>query len=372
MKDKYYVERKGKLYARVYYTDSQGKYREIWRRAESKSEAKEIAEELRQQLKQGTEPFEHKGTLDEFLDQWLETQKQKVTERTYEDYVGTMRLYVRPILGKHKLADLRPLDIQSLVNKLVKKGLSPRTVRYAVSILTRALKRAVIWKLLSHNPATDVELPKYVKREMKSLTEEEAIKFLEACQKDKYGLMFELALITGLRPEEYLGLQWTDIDFQHETLTIRRTLVWKRWKYEWYFGEPKSEKSKRTLPLPSYLLKELTKWRLEQNEKRLKLGEEWMHYNLIFPSDSGTPLSIRNLDRRHFKPILVNAELPNIRLYDLRHSCATLLLADGENLKVVSERLGHADGALVLRTYSHCTPSMQKSATDRLERILKR
>jgi integrase len=244
-------------------------------------------------------------------------------------------------------------------------------VRYATSILARALKRAVTWKLITHNPAVDIELPKYVKREMQSLTPEEAQKFLEACKGDKFGLMFELALITGLRPEEYLGLQWSDIDFQRKTVSVRRTLVWKRWTHKWYFGEPKSEKSRRTLPLPSYLMKELFEWKRAQNEHRLKFGETWQDYNLVFPSNTGTPLSIRNLERRHFKPLLVKANLPDIRLYDLRHSCATLLLADGENIKVVSERLGHADGALVLRTYAHVSPSMQRSATERMEKILR-
>jgi integrase len=115
----------------------------------------------------------------------------------------------------------------------------------------------------------------------------------------------------------------------------------------------------------------LKEHRRHQLESKLKMGEKFQNeYNLIFTSKTGTIVSIRNLQRRHFKPLLVKAKVPDIRLYDLRHTCATLLLAAGENPKVVSERLGHASIVLTLDTYSHCLPTMQKSATERLEKLL--
>ena len=117
-------------------------------------------------------------------------------------------------------------------------------------------------------------------------------------------------------------------------------------------------------------MRKLHDHKIRQGKHRLKIGEKWTNYNFVFASDTGTPLVLRNLERRHFKPILKAAELPNIRLYDLRHSCATLLLVAGENPKVVSERLGHASIVLTLDTYSHVLPTMQKAATERLERIL--
>ncbi len=368
---KRYVERDGKIYARVTYIDGSGKERQIWRRAESKSEAKELAKELERQLKTGSEPFEHKGTLDEYLDRWLETCKQKVGGRTYQDYLNLLRLHVRPALGNKKLSALRPLDVQKLVNDLQKKGLGPRTTRHAHAVLSRALKQAVRWRILIHNPAADITLPKQVSKEMKALTPEEAQKFLKACELDEYGLVFELALISGMRPEEYLALQWHDLAFHQNTVTVQRVVVWERWTKAVYFAEPKTSKSRRAIPIPDYLMRRFQEHRKRQLEHRIKMGEKFKNeHNLVFTSKTGTIVSIRNLQGRHFKPLLVKAGIPDIRLYDLRHTCATLLLAAGENPKVVSERLGHASIVLTLDTYSHVLPTMQKSATERLEKLL--
>lgn len=371
MKEKRYVEKDGKIYARVSYTDSSGKRKQVWRRAESKSDAKEIARDLETQLRSGTESFEHKLTLSEYLDKWLNHVKGKLAEKTVEGYELIVRLYIKPFLGKKQLTKIKPLDVQSMVDQLQGK-FSPKTVREANMVLSRALKQAIKWGLLLTNPATAVELPKKQRREMLSLTAEQAQEFLEEAAKDKYGLMFELAIITGMRPQEYFALQWSDIDFQKSTLTIQRVLYRHNHGGNWKFKEPKTPQSRRTIPLPAYLLKELADHKRKQAEERLKLGQQWQHYNLVFTSTIGTPLSRRGIERRHFKPILERAKLPNIRLYDLRHSCATLLLVTGENPKVVSERLGHASIVLTLDTYSHCLPTMQKSATDKLEELLKR
>jgi integrase len=205
---------------------------------------------------------------------------------------------------------------------------------------------------------------------MKCLSVKQAKDFLKFARRDKYGVLFELALITGMRPEEYLGLQWCDVDLPKRTVSIQRTLVWRRQKVGWYFGEAKTDKSRRTIPLTEKLVKDLSKHRRKQNEKRLKIGSKWTNHDLVFPSDLGTPLSVRNLDRRHFKKILIAAGLPDIRLYDLRHTCATLLLAVGENPKVVSERLGHSSIVLTLDCYSHVLPTMQEGATLKLAGIL--
>lgn len=135
--------------------------------------------------------------------------------------------------------------------------------------------------------------------------------------------------------------------------------------------EPKTAQSRRTIPLPASVTSELKKHRKKQLVERMKLGQDYQNFDFVFATEIGTPLLPSNLTRRHFKPILKDANLPeNIRLYDLRHTCATLLLAECENPKVVSERLGHATIVLTLDTYSHVLPSMQQSATDKLETLL--
>ncbi len=246
-------------------------------------------------------------------------------------------------------------------------------MRHAYKVLCRALKQAVRWRFLITNLAADITLPKQVNKEMKALTPDEAKKFLTVCEADEFGLVFELALISGMRPEEYLALQWTDLDFQQNTVTVQRVVMWERWTKAVYFAEPKTAKSRRTIPIPDYLMRRLQGHRKHQLQFKLKMGEKFKNeHNLVFTSKTGTIVSIRNLQRRLFKPLLVKAKVPDIRLYDLRHNCATLLLAAGENSKVVSERLGHASIVLTLDIYSHVLPTMQKSATERLEKLLRK
>jgi len=228
------------------------------------------------------------------------------------------------------------------------------------------------FQLLTSNPARDLKLPKRVGKEMKSLSPDSAQRFLKECAKDAHGLLFEFAIVTGMRPGEYLGLRWSDVDLKENKVSIQQTLVRHRKGGGFEFAPPKTPKSRRTIPIPSYLKSQLAEAKMRQNETRLKAGPQWQDYNLVFASEVGTPLSLRNLQRRHFKPILKRAKLEDIRTYDLRHSCATLLLSADENPKVVAERLGHASIVLTLNTYSHVLPTMQEGATDKLERILKK
>src|SRR5712692_5433029 len=193
-----YVERDGKIYARISYTDSAGKRRQIWRRAHSKSDAKDISNNLSRQLDEsGSESFEHELTLSQYLDRWLETARQKVSERSYVSYESLLSLYIRPALGKKRLAKLRPLDIQEVVNGMKQRGLSSRTVRYVHTVFSSALKQAVRWALITTNPAQFVELPKRVRNEMQALSPEQARVFLAKAATDEHGLLFEVAVITG-------------------------------------------------------------------------------------------------------------------------------------------------------------------------------
>ena len=171
-----------------------------------------------------------------------------------------------------------------------------------------------------------------------------------------------------MRPEEYLALQWSDVALTSGAVQSRRALV--RHKKSWGFEEPKTARNRRTVFLPAPLLRKLAAHKREQSVARLKLGALWQAYDLVFCGETGTPLSIPNLTYRYFRPILEKAELPRIRLYDLRHSCATLLLMAEENPKVVSERLGHSTIVLTLNTYSHVLPTMQQQATARFEKML--
>jgi len=308
-------------------------------------------------------------SVNEYFDRWLrDAARPRVSRRTADGYAGLLERYIRPSLGHKRLDKVQPLDIQHVYGEMLARGLSARIVRHAHSALHNALKQAVKWGLISRNPSDLVELPKVPHKERRVLSPDEAASFLEAADVMQHGLIFEFALLTGMRPEEYLALHWSDVDFERATAQVRRALV--RHKKSWSFEEPKTARSRRTVYLPAPLLQKLTTHKRKQAEARLKLGAAWQAFNLVFCTDEGTPLSIPNITYRYFRPILTKAELPRIRLYDLRHTCATLLLIAEENPKVVSERLGHSTIVLTLDTYSHVLPTMQQGATARLEKLL--
>jgi integrase len=222
--------------------------------------------------------------------------------------------------------------------------------------------------MVARNPSDLVELPKVPHKERRVLSPDEAQRFLQAAALMPHGLIFEFALLSGMRPEEYLALQWKDVDLERSTVQVRRALV--RHKKSWSFEEPKTARSRRTIFLPTAVLQRLAAHKRTQAEARLKVGAAWQALDLVFCGEGGTPHTIPNLTYRYFRPILTKAKLPRIRLYDLRHSCATLLLIAEENPKVVSERLGHSTIVLTLDTYSHVLPTMQQGATARLEKLL--
>jgi integrase len=308
-------------------------------------------------------------SVSEYLDKWLESAvRPRVQRRTADGYEGLMKRYIREPLGNRRLRNLKAFDIQKVYVDMLDSGLSARVIRHTHAALHNALKQAVKWGLIGQNPSDLVDLPKVPHKERRVLTRAEAAKFLRVAATKPYGLIFEFALLTGMRPEEYLALQWADLDFEKCTAHVRRALVWH--KGGWSFTDTKTTKSRRTIFLPQALLDKLTIHKRQQNERRLKLGEDWEANDLVFCGPAGNPLTIPNITYRYFRPILEAAEIPRIRLYDLRHTCATLLLMADENPKVVSERLGHSTIVLTLDTYSHVLPTMQQRATKKLEKLL--
>jgi integrase len=162
-------------------------------------------------------------TVEDYLKKWLETAaKPRLRENTYKEYEGLIQRYIKPKLGAMRLSDLRPLDVQKFYASLTEKKLSPRTVRFTHSVLTSAFKQAVRWRMLAHNPCNSVELPRKAATEMQSLTPLEAAKFLREASSDRWSALFVLALATGLRPSEYLGLKWSDIDLEQGVINVQR------------------------------------------------------------------------------------------------------------------------------------------------------
>ena len=336
----------------------------------TKKEALQYQTSVLSDLDRGTFIEPSKETLNEYLDRWLNTSAApRLRERTLRDYRSLLARYVRPVLGHKMLPAVMPLDIQDLYTSMLESGLSPRTIRYTHAVLSSALKQAVKWQLLPRNAAEYVDLPRQKRTEMYAMSKDEVASFLATAKEDRWGTLFLLAVTTGMRPGEYMGLQWKDVNLDEGMIHVNKSLV--RNKSEWRFDEPKTAKSRRTVKLAPTVVKSLRAHRSKQAAERLRAGIRYQDYDLVFATDTGQPLESRNLIKRHFKPVLKQAGLQEtIRLYDLRHTCATLLLAAGEHPKIVSEMLGHASIQLTLDTYSHVLPDMQQGAVAKLEDML--
>jgi len=359
-----------KWLVRVYLgTDSTGKRRYHNKTIHGrKKDAQAYLNKVLRQKDLGTFVQPSLQTLNEFLDEWLNTVvEERVRQRTLDGYKGKLRCHVRPVLGDTALANVRPIDIQRLYKQMLDDGLSPRTVRYTHFVLNNALDQAVKWNLLARNPAAQVDLPRRVRPDIMVLSPEQVDNFLRAAEHDRYYALFTLAVTTGMRLGELLGLQWGEIDLEHGRITVRQSLV--RSGKQWSLSEPKTSSSRRQIALPPSVIPVLRAHRRTQAQERLA-SEAYDNNDLVFATAGGQPLRRQNLSRRHFKPILKAAGLSDIRFHDLRHTCATLLLLAGENPKVISERLGHSSVAFTLDTYSHVLPNMQQQAADKLEAML--
>jgi integrase len=306
-------------------------------------------------------------TVDEFLDHWLKTAaKPKVRAKTHSDYAAVLQRYIRPALGAKMLAALSPLEIQAVYQIMIDRKLSARTVRYAHAVLRAAMRQAVRWQLLPTDPTRGVEIPSQQQREMQVLTTEQARLFLKTALNSPQACLFAVALTTGMRPSEYLALCWRDIHWDHGTVSIVRTL--HRHEGRWSFADTKRARSHRVVKLQTWVMDHLRKMKAKAEKSRPASASAFAE--LIFTTDRGEPINEEYLVKKHFKPLLREAGLPNIRLYDLRHTCATLALTIGVPPKVVSEQLGHASAAFTLDTYSHVLPHMQAEAAAKMEAAL--
>lgn len=311
-------------------------------------------------------------SLADHIDEWLTSIRSSVANQTYSSYELLLEKHVRPRLGGLKLSEIRLSHVQSVYEGMLDAGRSPRTIQYVHSVTRRTFQKAIEQGKLLRNPCEFATLPKQRRTETKVMSPDEAKRFLEVSRSMSHGIIFELALNTGMRPEEYLALRWSDLDLENGVARVQRALVWNRKGGGFQMDETKTDKSRRSVPIPEELCSALRTHRRAQLEVRISLGPAYTNLDLVFATELGTPLSARNLAQRQYAAVLKDAGLENrgLVLYSLRHTCATLLLAAGENPKVVAERLGHTSVKMTLDTYSHVLPDMQKSATDRLAKML--
>ena len=308
-------------------------------------------------------------TLGDFLRDWLHhAARQTLRERSFDRYNDMIELHILPLLGKVKLQKLTPQHLQRFYSQKSEQ-LAPATVRVIHAVLHRALSDALRWELVSRNVCDVVKAPRVPKKEMHALTFEQARHLLKTAQGDPLEALYVLALTTGMRQGELLGLKWEDVDMQHGKVTIKRAL--SRFRHQGLkVTEPKTEKSRRTIPLIPLALEALRQHRVRQQERRRAAGPRWKDQGWIFCNTQGGPLYADHVVEHSFRPLLERAGLPRIRFHDLRHSTASLLLALDVHPKFVQELLGHSTISMTLDTYSHVLPSMLEDALAGLNTML--
>ena len=308
--------------------------------------------------------------MKQFLDRWLsDCVRLSVRPATYNSYEQQIRVHIAPALGHFQLAKLAPQNVQRYMNEKMEadSGLSEKTVRYHRTILAVALGQALKWGLVNRNVATLVDPPRAKKYEIQQIDPDQARTFLEAIKTDRLEALFSVALSLGLRRGEALGLRWQDIDFQARTLRVTQSL--SRLNKQLVLSEPKTKNSRRTLDLPESLAAKLREHRIHQLEEKMRMGEKWTDTGLVFTTSRGTPIEPRNVNRQ-LANLLTKAKLPQFRVHDLRHFCASLLLAQGVPLKAVSDILGHTQISITADLYTHVLPAMKREAVDLMDSLL--
>lgn len=349
-----------------------GKRRQVSRTIKgTKRDAQALAASLISQYEAGIDVSRDKQTVGDFLRMWLrEYAKPNTAPTTFRRYEQLVGLHITPIIGDKPLNKLRPLHVQAVYSNMAEKGLSARTALQCHRVLREALHHAVKWQLLSRNPADAVESPRPLRYEMTALGPDDLKRLLDAADQTRYGLLVSVALFTGLRKGELLGLRWQDVDFDNCALHVQQTCQWLSGE-GFIFRQPKSHRSARSVALSTDTVEILKHRRVRNLEERLAAGTAYEDKGLVFTDALGRPINPNTL-RDAWLGIVKASGIGRLRFHDLRHAHASLLMAQGVHPKIVSERLGHATVGITLDTYSHVLPGLQREAAEGLDALLKR
>lgn len=331
-----------------------------------KSHAQEWLRDKSCEIGKGIRLKDSQMLLKDYLQNWLDIKRISIKPHTWSQYESTIRLHISPILGKTKLLDLSQDHIRSLYQQLSSHNVGGRTIELVHSILHCSLEDAVKQQLIHNNPSNHVHSPKYEQQEMRILTEDEISIFLISIQGHTIEALYFMAITTGLRQSELLGLKWSDLDWNNCSLKIIRQLR-RKFKRNDYFSSLKTKHSRRTIKLGQETMRKLRNHLIEQ--QKYKGAIIWEENDLIFTTKKGTPIRQRNLYTQ-FKSLLQKSDLPNIRFHDIRHTAATIMLNNGIPILTVSRRLGHSKPSITLDVYGHLIPSMQASIADQIDELI--
>ena len=331
------------------------------------AEAQRKLNQAQLEQKQGRLATGPQQTVQKFLEQWLEVRKPQIGDNAYTIYRYYLNQHILPTLGQLRLPQLSSRQIDELYAQKLKEGYAAETVRGIHRVLHSALEYAVKWRDVSVNVSDQAEPPRPVMYEAEVLTVEQATRLLASVKDKHYEALLTLAITSGMREGEILGLKWADIDLEEPGLVVRRT-VYRKKGLGIVEGEPKTETSKRKILLPQFVLETLLRHRDLQVEMREKAGSRWLELDIVFSNRIGGFLSVQHV-RKTFREMLCKADLPIIRFHDLRHSAATILVGMGVHMKQIQNLLGHSSITITMDRYAKALPSMQREMMKQVDEV---
>lgn len=309
-------------------------------------------------------------TVRTYSEHWLTHIAPSVLRPTTRaNYEWILHKHVLPSLGTKKLEQLTPQHVREMHTDIARTGVSAHTVRLAHAVLRSILAEAAREQHIGRNVASLVRAPKIEHQEVEPWTAEEASTFMESSRDSQFAELYVLALTLGLRRGELLGLRWADINAARTQLRIRQTAHRAGTGQGISIGPTKTARSRRTLPLPARAIAALRTRAANQLSDQRAAGDDWVDSGLVFTTRTGTPIEPSNL-RRSFDKEIATANVRRIRFHDMRHTCASLLLAQGEQMRTVMEILGHANMAITSDIYSHVAPTTLRNASDAMNAAL--
>lgn len=333
--------------------------------AKTKTEALKKMRDALARAESGLPIASEKLTVADYLDSWLKGKAATLTPESARRYEGRLARLL-PYIGTLKLVKLQAGDLRNAYAALGEE-VSGTTVQLIHGVIHAALRDAEREGLTARNVASLVSPPRRDTKEHRTLSPEDARELLAAARGEPLEAFWVLAITTGLRLGELQALKWEDVDIARRRLRVRRTLAEDGKPI--FSASTRKKNHARTVWLADGVIASLERHRDLQDAQRAQAGEVWQEHGLVFTVGTGNPLDGRNLRARQFPKLLAKAGLSDMRIHDLRHSAASLLLADGVPVKVVSEMLGHADVTTTLRVYAHVLEGAQEQAASYMDRL---
>jgi integrase len=348
--------------------DTKGRQKRRTVSAKSRREVVSKLTKLQRDISDGLSPQLESISLAQLLSRWHEdVLPRQVKESAQQHYWSIARVHLIPILGAKKLSALTTLDVDSLLAAKARQGCSPSTVRRIRAVLCQAIDQGVRWGYVTRNVAKLSRSPKLTRNEGRTMSPQQVRIFLSALSGHRHESLYALMLATGLRRGEALGLRWVDYDEEFGTLQVCRQL--QRLASGLVAVETKTTTSRRSVNLPRGIVGMLETRRKQQAKESTNLGQEWINSGYIFTTKLGTPLDPRNL-LREFKGVCEAAGLGNWHIHELRHSAASLMLAQGVKIQVVSDILGHASIRMTADVYGHILAPDRQAAAETMNGLL--